>query len=46
MKMCDRCGKNPAQEMHPCPFSEEVHGDSETLCDCCEECEGSCADDV
>jgi len=33
-------------EPHPCPFQEDVNGDSETLCKCCECCEQQCCDDI
>lgn len=37
---------NPAQTLHTCPFSSEIHGDDESLCDCCEDCEHECAMDI
>jgi hypothetical protein len=40
-----RCGK-PGDELHPCPFAADIHNDSETLCNCCHECERNCADDI
>ena len=45
-KTCPRCGKRPAQPPHTCPYAEEIHGDRETLCECCEECEKQCAWDI
>ncbi len=33
-------------EPHPCPFNEEMNGDSETLCTCCSSCEEGCAMDI
>ena len=44
-KMC-KCGKNPAEEPHTCPYAEEIGGDSETLCTCCEDCRYECAMDI
>lgn len=46
-----RCGgargcKNPSAEDHTCPFSEEINGDSETLCNCCDDCTHECAMDI
>lgn len=35
-------GKAP----HTCPYSEEINGDSETLCTCCDACEQSCILDI
>ena len=31
---------------HTCPFAEEIHDDSETLCSCCEDCTNQCAWDI
>ena len=45
-EMCERCGKNPATELHTCPFAEEINDDHESLCDCCEECEQECIWDI
>ncbi len=36
------CGKD-GEPPHPCPYSEEIHGDSETLCTCCDDCQYQCA---
>ena len=33
-------------ELHTCPYAEEIHGDYETLCDCNEEQQRQCAMDV
>ena len=33
-------------ELHTCPYAEEIHGDYETLCDCDEERTRQCAMDV
>lgn len=41
-----QCGRNPQTEPHPCPFSEDVYNDSETLCTCCYDCEHACAMDI
>lgn len=45
---CDARGgcKNPAAEPHTCPFSEEINGDSESLCNCCDDCMYECAMDI
>lgn len=45
VKMC-KCNRNPAQAEHTCPYSEDINGDSTSLCDCCHECEQACADDI
>lgn len=33
-------------EMHTCPYREDIHGDYETLCDCDEESTYQCAQDI
>ena len=33
-------------EPHTCPFAEDVHGDSDTLCACCAACESECMADI
>lgn len=38
--------KNPDTEPHTCPYAEDIHEDSKTLCTCCSECEGQCADEI
>ena len=43
---CDCTHKGIAQAPHTCPFAEEIHNDSQTLCNCCEFCMQSCADDI
>jgi hypothetical protein len=43
---CQSCGKNPAQPPHTCPFAEEIHGDSESKCNCCDDCTYQCAMDI
>ena len=40
-----RCGAE-AEELHPCPFSEEIHNDFDTLCNCCKHCQRECARDI
>lgn len=43
--MCS-CGKNPAQEEHPCPYREELCGEGGEYCSCCDECRYQCAMDI
>jgi hypothetical protein len=42
---CDRC-TNPAERLHPCPYKVEINEDSDTLCDCCPDCEVICRDEI
>jgi hypothetical protein len=43
---CQNCAKNPAQPKHTCPYAEEIGGDRESLCNCCDDCSYQCAMDV
>lgn len=37
---------NEALEPHTCPYAEDIDGDCETLCNCCEFCTDSCSDEI
>ncbi len=39
-----KCGNDP-QELHTCPYAEEINGD-DTLCNCCNSCVSNCCDDI
>jgi hypothetical protein len=42
-----KCGKNPqADKLHTCPFAEQINEDKESLCNCCEDCTYTCAENV
>lgn len=45
---CQRigCMNSGTPYLHACPFAYEVHDDASENCNCCEECEGRCADDI
>ena len=39
--------ENPAtDEPHGCPYQEDVNGNDEEICTCCEDCEHECAMDI
>ena len=40
-----KCGE-PGEDEHTCPYAEDIHGDSESLCNCCAECQYQCAQDI
>ena len=40
-ELCDRCRRNPAAELHPCPYKSEINLDDEQ-CNCCPSCEEQC----
>jgi|GEM_PF-3580673 len=45
-KRC-KCGVRLAtKEQHACPFQADVHNDPAPCCDCCDECEQECCDDI
>lgn len=44
---CGNCGKNGGtEELHSCPFSEEVYSDSIENCNCCKDCCYQCSMNV
>lgn len=43
---CSKCEVNDAQLEHTCPYSEEINDDSDSLCDCCSDCEYQCCMDI
>ncbi len=42
---CQKCSC-PEEQLHPCPYASEIHGDEESLCNCCSECVGVCLDEI
>lgn len=45
--MADYCTCNTEEiAEHTCPYAEEIGGDSESLCQCCEYCTEQCAMDI
>ena len=44
---CETCGNNEGtSELHTCPYAEDIHGDSESMCNCCSDCEYECCMDI
>lgn len=44
---CQRCNVNEGtEELHPCPYAQEIHDDYETCCNCCPDCENECCMDI
>lgn len=43
---CQQCGRPVSGEAHTCPYKEDIHDDSETLCNCCDDCAYECAMDI
>ena len=46
IEWCQSCGWNKAEELHTCPYKEEINNDSATLCNCCKECKYDCLRDI
>ncbi len=45
--MCDKCHKvSGTEELHECPYSQELYGDDEPSCNCCGACTQQCCDDI
>ena len=43
---CQSCKKKGSDDLHTCPFREEINDDSEILCNCCEDCTDECAMEI
>lgn len=41
----NKCKHEPL-DLHVCPYAADVENDTESLCDCCEDCTDACAADV
>jgi hypothetical protein len=39
------CNNEPATKLHECPFETELN-DNYVLCNCCKDCEESCAMEI
>lgn len=39
-------GSKKAKELHSCPYSEDIHSDYESLCDCDENATQDCVADI
>lgn len=46
MGTCEHCHRGEVQGENTCPYKEEINGDSESLCTCCEDCRYNCAMDI
>ena len=44
--LCEKCNENNAEELHTCPFAEEIYGDGEQQCNCCDVCQNQCCQDI
>lgn len=44
---CENCRINKGtDELHTCPFSEEIWNNHEADCNCCDDCSYQCAMDI
>lgn len=46
VRLCSSCGVNLSEELHTCPYKEEIADDFESLCDCCDSCRYECCMDI
>ncbi len=44
MSVCETCDEIEGQEEHECPYSSAQGSD--TTCNCCEECEEKCREEI
>ena len=44
---CQTCEEEiGTEDMHTCPYKEDIYGDITTLCNCCDTCTQHCKDDI
>jgi len=44
---CQQCGGDEGTaDLHACAYDEDIANDQTPRCNCCQECEDRCADDV
>ena len=43
---CENCNYTHAQVSHTCPYKEDICGDYETFCNCCNDCKIACGEDI
>ena len=41
---CENCNYTLAQVAHTCPYKEDICGDYETICNCCDYCKIACGE--
>ena len=41
-----RCHEMTEDDMHPCPYAQDIEDDNESLCNCCNSCTEDCALDI
>jgi hypothetical protein len=42
VKKCQQCKIDPGTDAHTCPYKEDIKGDYETKCNCCDDCKRQC----
>lgn len=40
------CEAYESDELHPCPYAEDIDNDPTPCCTCCPHCESECAMDI
>lgn len=47
MAKCEKCGSNEGtDELHSCPYAEEIANDCTETCNCCDTCYYECCMDI
>lgn len=41
-----KCGREGSKVPHLCPYARDIHNDNEKTCNCCDDCEKECAEDI
>jgi len=41
-----KCGAFATEEIHSCPYNEDINNDDSDCCYCCEGCQHECAMDI
>ncbi len=45
--ICERCQcKGGTEELHACPYRMDIYVDDTEDCNCCENCQQNCAEDI
>ena len=45
-ELCSSCCKNEKRDDHTCPYKVEINENEDYKCNCCEECEYNCSQDI
>jgi hypothetical protein len=44
---CQQCHSDEGtDELHACPYDADVNNDDTPTCNCCDDCQGVCSDEI